>query len=208
MNPLPPARRLIDDYHFHLARTELPEPGDNTPEPSLSMPQAAVSNDVERVSQVVCSSAFRGKARGHGISVSYLIDPRGSGTVVFSWRILLDKRCEPTLVVLRNGKKFHEASKQLSGDISDHLTHNERFQFVFGLIVGGRELQRPAVFEISPPTFKPTEPIKSRDALRAEKDAWKQKQSEQLRRYETDPDKLRIELAKIDQAAVDKFGEL
>ena len=201
-----PVRRLVDDYHFHLAQTELPNDGDNqeaSPLPGPDLPHIG-----QLPTNVILSCAFAGTPRGHGISVAYAFDPGGSGTVVFNWRILLDSRCEPIFVAYRNGKRFHQASRQFVGKFSDVLARNERYQFQFGLIVGGRELERPAFFELIVPTVKAPETAESLEARCLKRDAWKQKEYEEAKRWTNDQQELKLRFAEIDEAARAKFGEI
>jgi hypothetical protein len=212
MNAQLPVRRLMDDFHFYLARTELPTSSDNERESWAPLPEPPGRSDaIELPSQAVRSYALAGTARGHGLAVSYFFDPGGSGTVLFKWRILLDSRCEPILVAHRNGIRFHQESGRLAGEFLDVLNRNERYLYLFGLVVGQREIAPPAIFELSVPPASLGEAIaastESLEERRRKREAWKDAQYKEAARLATDVHALKREQAKIDAAACEKFGE-
>jgi hypothetical protein len=199
----------MDDFRFHLARTELQNAADGEHGSPLLLSQSpTLTDDGERLSRVIRSCAYAGTARGFGITVAYFFDPSGSTTVVFTWRILLDERCEPTFVAYRNGKKCREESNRLAGEFPDVLARNERYQFRFGLVVGRRELERPAICELIVPSCKASESSDSPETRRLKRDAWKQRQYAEAEGIPGDPQELIQRKAEIDEEARQKFGEM
>lgn len=153
---------------------------------------------------------------GRDIKVTYVLDPELTGAVVFQFELLVDQPYPPHLTVTRNGRII-QTFDSFNGEFKDFLElPGERYRYIFRLSEGKRKFPHPLIIDLPLPspeawTRRTIPPPRKKRLTRAERQqrklAWIEAEKEKARTYETDPAKLKMIFARIDQEGVDRFGE-